>query len=39
MPTITSCVCIVPTAPTSSMVHRGALITTAPDVDIVTIAV
>lgn len=39
MPTIASCVCIVPIAPTSFTVHPGALITIAPDVGIVTIAV
>ena len=39
MPTITSCVCIVPTVTTASRVHRGELITTTPIVGIVTIAV
>lgn len=39
MPTIASCVCIVPTVTTASMVHRGELITTTPIVVIVTIAV
>lgn len=39
MPTIASCVCIVPTVTTASMVHRGQLITTTPIVVIVSIAV
>lgn len=39
MPTIASCVCIVPTVTTATMVRRGALIATTPIAVIVTIAV
>lgn len=39
MPTIASCVCIVPTVTTASMVRRGELITITPIVVIVSIAV
>lgn len=39
MPTIASCVCIVPTVTTASMVHLRARITTISTVGIVTVAV